>query len=99
MKGHFQINLLINLVMRCLMHVDSIQEILDADDTPLRDRSGQMMTRDIVQFVPFREVMKKAGPSGNIVRTHPLVSQSHVVFTVLLSNSDMHMCIIFNCQV
>ncbi|KAL5473555.1 hypothetical protein EMCRGX_G028048 [Ephydatia muelleri] len=38
-------------------------EILDADDTPLRDRSGQLMARDIVQFVPFREVMRKSETS------------------------------------
>ena len=56
--------------MRYLLHIDSIQEILDADDTPLRDHSGHTMARDIVQFVPFRELMKKAGPSGNVVRIH-----------------------------
>jgi len=28
---------------------------LDADETPLRDGSGRLMSRDIVQFVPFRE--------------------------------------------
>ena len=65
--------------MRYLLHIDFIQEILDADDTPLRDYSGHTMARDIVQFVPFRELMKKAGPSGNVVRIHPLVSQSCAV--------------------
>ena len=31
-------------------------EVLDADDTPLVDSRGKKMDRDIVQFVPFREV-------------------------------------------
>jgi hypothetical protein len=30
-------------------------KMLDADDVPLRSRSGAVMTRDIVQFVPFRD--------------------------------------------
>ena len=37
-----------------------IQEILDADDTPLKSHTGQIMARDIVQFVPFRELMRKS---------------------------------------
>ena len=44
-----------------------LQEMLDADDTPLKSQSGQAMARDIVQFVPFREIMKKAGPNGCVV--------------------------------
>eukprot|EP00731_Ephydatia_muelleri_P028931 Em0020g575a len=43
-------------------------EILDADDTPLRSRNGQTMARDIVQFVPFRELMRKAGPNGCVAK-------------------------------
>ncbi|XP_062501087.1 copine-9-like [Corticium candelabrum] len=33
---------------------------LDADDNPLRSRSGKLMSRDIVQFVPFREFTSQA---------------------------------------
>ena len=29
-------------------------DVLDADDKPLRNRAGKTMSRDIVQFVPFR---------------------------------------------
>ncbi|KAL5473575.1 hypothetical protein EMCRGX_G028072 [Ephydatia muelleri] len=43
-------------------------EVLDADDTPLKSQSGQAMARDIVQFVPFREIMKKAGPNGCVAK-------------------------------
>ena len=47
-----------------------MQEILDADDTPLKDHHGQQMARDIVQFVPFREVMEKDGLNGCVVWLH-----------------------------
>lgn len=30
-------------------------DILDADDTPLVSSTGKKMSRDIVQFVPYRE--------------------------------------------
>jgi len=30
-------------------------DILDADDTPLVDRGGKVMKRDMVQFVPFKD--------------------------------------------
>ncbi|KAL5473586.1 hypothetical protein EMCRGX_G028088 [Ephydatia muelleri] len=43
-------------------------EILDADDTPLRSHNGQTMARDIVQFVPFRELMRKAGPNACVAK-------------------------------
>ncbi|KAL5473572.1 hypothetical protein EMCRGX_G028068 [Ephydatia muelleri] len=43
-------------------------EILDADDTPLKNHQGQAMARDIVQFVPFREVMRKSGPAASVAR-------------------------------
>lgn len=33
----------------------STMEYLDADDVPLRHSNGQMMKRDIVQFVPYNE--------------------------------------------
>jgi hypothetical protein len=32
--------------------------ILDADDSPLISRTGKRMTRDLVQFVPYRTVAK-----------------------------------------
>ena len=44
-----------------------MQEVLDGDDTPLKDHHGQQIARDIVQFVPFREVMEKNGPNGCVV--------------------------------
>ncbi|KAL5473574.1 hypothetical protein EMCRGX_G028070 [Ephydatia muelleri] len=43
-------------------------EILDADDAPLMDHQGKQMARDIVQFVPFRELMRKAGPNGSVAK-------------------------------
>ena len=51
--------------------ISSYQEILDADDTPLKNHQGQAMARDIVQFVPFREVMRKSGPAASVVGAHP----------------------------
>lgn len=36
-----------------------LQEILDADDTPLVDRRGTKMSRDIVQFVPLRQFQRQ----------------------------------------
>jgi len=38
----------------------SAMEELDADDVPLRSTNGTQMTRDIVQFVPFREFKGQA---------------------------------------
>eukprot|EP00731_Ephydatia_muelleri_P028945 Em0020g589a len=43
-------------------------EILDGDDTPLKDQREQQTARDIVQFVPFREVMRKDGPNGCVAK-------------------------------
>jgi len=36
-------------------------DILDADDEPLRHTNGELMPRDIVQFVPFNEYRHEAG--------------------------------------
>ncbi|EAY06576.1 Copine family protein [Trichomonas vaginalis G3] len=36
---------------------------LDADEVPLRATNGQVMKRDIVQFVPFREFASRGGPA------------------------------------
>lgn len=33
-----------------------LQEVLDADDNPLKNKYGEVMDRDIVQFVPLRKV-------------------------------------------
>ena len=41
----------------------SAMEELDADVKPLVDTSGRKMERDIVQFVPFNEILQKAGNS------------------------------------
>jgi hypothetical protein len=43
-------------------------EVLDADDTPLRSRRGELMKRDIVQFVPFRELSSKSGANFSLAR-------------------------------
>lgn len=40
--------------------------MLDADDTPLVDRNGTKMFRDIVQFVPLRE-FKTQGADFSLV--------------------------------
>ena len=45
-----------------------LQEVLDADDNPLKNRYGETMTRDIVQFVPFREFRSKGGADFSLVR-------------------------------
>ena len=36
-----------------------LQEKLNADDTPLVDRRGATMARDIVQFVPFNKIKEQ----------------------------------------
>lgn len=35
-------------------------DVLDADDEPLKNSSGVQMSRDIVQFVPFRKYRDNA---------------------------------------
>ena len=53
-----------------------LQEVLDADDTPLRSRRGELMKRDIVQFVPFRELSSKSGANFSLVS--PNLKNMHV---------------------
>lgn len=48
----------------------SLQERLDADDTPLVDKYGKRMARDIVQFVPLREFVSRKGGEFSLVRRH-----------------------------
>jgi hypothetical protein len=36
---------------------------LDADDVPLKSSTGKVMSRDIVQFVPFRNYVNVGGPA------------------------------------
>lgn len=48
----------------------SLQERLDADDTPLVDKYGKRMTRDIVQFVPLRQFVSRRGGEFSLVRRH-----------------------------
>ena len=45
------------------------QEILDADDNPLKNKYGEKMSRDIVQFVPLREFKSKTGANFSLVCT------------------------------
>lgn len=51
------------------------QDILDADDNPLIDRSGRKMERDIVQFVPLRQFYSKSGANFSLVSK--LISTNH----------------------
>ena len=53
-----------------------LQEVLDADDTPLRSRRGELMKRDIVQFVPFKELSSKSGANFSLVS--PNLKNMHV---------------------
>eukprot|EP01135_Chromosphaera_perkinsii_P003560 Nk52_evm18s248 gene=Nk52_evmTU18s248 len=39
--------------------------ILDADDVPLKNRDGKLMSRDIVQFVPLNEFKNKMHSGGD----------------------------------
>ena len=48
----------------------SLQERLDADDTPLIDKYGKRMTRDIVQFVPLRQFVSRRGGEFSLARRH-----------------------------
>ena len=41
----------------CYGVVCCVQEVLDADDDPLRNKYGDTMERDIVQFVPMAKFM------------------------------------------
>ena len=45
----------------------SFQEVLDADENPLIDRSGRRMQRDIVQFVPLRKFHSRSGSNFSLV--------------------------------
>ena len=52
----------------CLLCYVCVQEVLDADDTPLKNRRGELMKRDIVQFVPFRQLSSQSGTNFSLVR-------------------------------
>lgn len=41
----------------------SAMDELDADEVPLRSSDGKVMSRDIVQFVPFRQFVNVGGPA------------------------------------
>ena len=56
--------------MKINLCVCVLQEVLDADDTPLRNRRGELMKRDIVQFVPFRELSSRSGANFSLVSCH-----------------------------
>ena len=43
------------------------QEVLDADDNPLKNKYGEKMARDIVQFVPLREFRTRGGANFSLV--------------------------------
>ena len=61
----------------CVYLSIALQEILDADDKPLTDRSNQTMVRDIVQFVSFQELMRKSGENGCVVCLHAKYMHMH----------------------
>jgi hypothetical protein len=45
--------------------------VLDADDCPLRSRNGRTMARDIVQFVPYRDVGKAGILAAEVLEELP----------------------------
>ena len=47
----------------------SAMDVLDADDVPLVDSSGRKMSRDIVQFVPFLNILRKSNGDVMAART------------------------------
>ena len=73
----------------CVYLSITLQEILDADDKPLIDRSNQTMVRDIVQFVSFRELMRKSGANGSVVCLHTKI-YAHAFYNTT-RNVNVHM--------
>ena len=73
----------------CVYLSITLQEILDADDKPLIDRSNQTMVRDIVQFVSFRELMRKSGANGSVVCLHAKI-YAHAFYNTT-RNVNVHM--------
>ena len=53
--------------MNSFIDIFSFQEILDADDNPLKNKYGEKMDRDIVQFVPLRTFQSKTGANFSLV--------------------------------
>jgi hypothetical protein len=51
-----------------------LQEVLDADDAPLKNKFGEVMSRDIVQFVPLRKFQ------GDTSADHALVSHTYLPY-------------------
>lgn len=45
----------------------SNMEVLDADDDPLKNKYGELMSRDIVQFVPLRRFLAQGGANFSLV--------------------------------
>jgi len=41
-----------------VMFNSCVQEVLDADDEPLKNKYGEKMERDIVQFVPLKKYVQ-----------------------------------------
>ncbi len=50
----------------------SNMEVLDADDDPLKNKYGELMSRDIVQFVPLRRFLSQGGANFSLVSPHLL---------------------------
>ena len=49
----------------------SSMEVLDGDNGPLKDKNGRQVARDIVQFVEFRESMKKGNLGEQVLKEVP----------------------------
>ncbi len=59
----------IHVRVLCICLYIMTQDTLDADDTPLKDKYGKQMERDIVQFVPFRQFQSRSGANFSLVST------------------------------
>ena len=72
-----------------LLLVTMVSFFLDGDATPLKDHQGQQIARDIVQFVPFTEVMRKDEPNACVVWLHHVhkaysIGQSVSIYTLYM---------------
>ena len=62
------------------VHVSyGVQEVLDADEEPLRGKNGEVMIRDIVQFVPLRQFQTQNTASHDLVGHMHVTCMSHVI--------------------
>ena len=75
-------------------HSMPLQEILDADDDPLKNQYGEKMSRDIVQFVPFRQFRSKSGADFSLVgEAYTFQWETGLHFLVVLSPDCPFVCL------